>query len=130
MSLETRINKLESQCEISSRNIEHERAARIHFCQMLLEAKSAVEQQIAKWREDDPAERATIREECDELRQEVVDLQAGKYDAEIAAELHQPTETNDEWAKRSWDMLRKGREEHKCKKEIWRAYFEQKKGEQ
>jgi predicted aminopeptidase len=126
MSLETRINKLESLCEISNRSVEHERAAQINFCTMLLRSKSAVEQQIAKWPKDDPAERATIREECDELRQKVVDLQAGKYDAEIAAELHQPTETNDERAKRSLDMLRKGRDEHKRKKEIWRAYFEQK----
>ena len=125
MSLEARITKLQSQCEISNRSVESTRAARIHFCQMLLKAKSDHEQQIAKWPKDDPAERATICEECDELRQEVVDLRAGKYDAEIAAELQQPPQTNDERAKRSLDMLRKGRDEHKRKKEIWRAYFEQ-----
>jgi hypothetical protein len=128
MSLESRINKLESLCEISNRSIGHERAAQINFCTMLLRSKSAVEQQIAKWREDDPAERATIREECDELRQEIADLLAGKFDQAIACELQRSPDrlTNDERAKRTHDMLRRGRDEHKRKKEIWRAYFEQK----
>ena len=89
MSLKTRINKLESQCEISDGSVAHGRAARIARASMLLAL----------------AERRGDMERHMGLSQYLKELQAGLHDEQIAAELQRPRLTNDEHAREQRALL-------------------------
>lgn len=91
MSLETRINKLESQYAASSPEsaVEQSRNARICRCEMLLPL----------------AEKHRDIERCAALGQYLKELRAGRHDAEIADELQRPPQTNDEHAREQRALL-------------------------
>jgi hypothetical protein len=126
-TLAKRIGKIEEVCKGGSiPSVERARAARIKIAEMILQANEAdlvSGNALSERPEDEPAERAVLQEECSELRQEIADLKAGRFDAEIAKGFSQPPKPFDgaERARRGIAMLCKGEAEHERRLNFWRA---------
>jgi hypothetical protein len=115
-TLANRINKIEETCKYDHPNIERERTARIKICEMLLECDLEDDS-------NDLAERMSREQECSELRQEIADLKAGRFDEKITEGFSQPRMpfNGDERARRGIAMLCKDEAEHERRLNFWRA---------
>ena len=125
-TLAKRIGKIEEACKGDHLSVERARGARIKIAEMIIQANEAdlvSGNALSERPEDEQAERAVLQEECDEIRQKIADLRAGKHDAEIAKGFSQPPKpfNGDERARRGIAMLCKGEAEHERRLIFWRA---------
>jgi hypothetical protein len=125
MSLRNRISKIEEAFKGDHPSVERARGARIKIAEMIIQANEAdlvSGNALSERPEDEQAERAVLQEECDEIRQKIADLRAGRHDAAIAKGFSQPPKPfdGDERARRGIAMLCKGEAEHERRLNFWR----------